>query len=121
MQHLNTHNLLDTFQSAYRPGHSCETAILRVLNDVLRNADCGNVTLLVLLDLSAAYDVIDHDLLLNRLRNEAGLVGTALSWFQSYLSDRTQRVIVQNATSGNHALTCGVPQGSVLGPGFYSF
>ena len=79
------------------------------------------MTLLVLLDLSAAYDVIDHKLLLDRLRNEAGIVGTALSWFQSYLSDRTQRVIVQNATSGNHALTCGVPQGSVLGPVLFSF
>ena len=120
VQHLNTHAILDKFQSAYRPGHSCETALLRVLNDVLCSSDCGNVTLLVLLDLSAAFDVIDHDLLLDRLHTEAGIAGTALSWFRSYLSDRTQSVIVQDASSCERILTCGVPQGSVLGPVLFS-
>ena len=72
MQHLNANNLLDPFQSAYRHGHSCETALLRVLNDVLCSADRGELSLLVLLDLSAAFDVIDHELLLARLKKKNG-------------------------------------------------
>ena len=120
VQHLNSHNLLDKFQSAYRPGHSCETALLRVLSDVLCSADRGDLTLLVLLDLSAAFDVIDHELLLSRLQNEAGISGTALRWFNSYLEDRTQRVVVNQASSRDTPLTCGVPQGSVLGPILFS-
>ena len=79
------------FQSAYRPGHSCETAILRVLNDVLCSADRGDLTILVLLDLSAAFDVIDHELLLSKLQYEMGITETALHWFISYLAERTQQ------------------------------
>ena len=86
--------ILDRFQSAYRHGHSCETALLRVMNDVLCAADRGDLTLLVLLDLSAAFDIIDHEILLSRFRNEVGITGTALHWFSSYLADITQRVIV---------------------------
>jgi hypothetical protein len=120
LSHLNAHALLDKFQSAYRPGHSCETALLRLMNDLLCSADCGDLVLLVLLDLSAAFDVIDHDLLLSRLQNEVGISGVALQWFRSYLSDRTQRVIVGPASSQNTLLSCGVPQGSVLGPILFS-
>ena len=116
VKHLNSHAFLDKFQSAYRPGHSCETALLRVLNDILCSIDRGDITLMVLLDLSAAFDVIDHELLFLRLQREAGVRGSVLSWFTSYLSDRTQRVIVNNTSSQPTALTCGVPQGSVLGP-----
>ena len=116
LRHLNTFGLLDKFQSAYRPGHSCETAILRVLNDVLCSADCGDLVLLVMLDLSAAFDVIDHELLLLRLLNEVGISGVAHQWFGSYLMDRTQRVVVRQASSQVVPLVCGVPQGSVLGP-----
>ena len=116
LQHLQSYEILDRFQSAYRPGHSCETAVLRVLNDVLCSADAGDLTLLVLLDLSAAFDVINHELLLSRLQNEAGIAGDALQWFVSYLAERTQRVIVGGATSEDRPLCCGVPQGSVLGP-----
>ena len=120
VQHLNANNLLDPFQSAYRHGHSCETALLRVLNDVLCSADRGELSLLVLLDLSAAFDVIDHELLLARLKKEMGITGNALRWFTSYLEDRTQYVVVKQASSQSTPLRCGVPQGSVLGPILFS-
>ena len=118
--HLNMNKLLDKFQSAYRAHHSCETALLRLLNDLLCNADAGNLTLLVLLDLSAAFDVIDHGALLERLQKEAGIAGLALQWFRSYLNDRTQRIVVGTESSSEFSLECGVPQGSVLGPILFS-
>ena len=120
VQHLNANNLLDPFQSAYRHGHSCETSLLRLLNDVLCSTDRGDLSLLVLLDLSAAFDVIDHELLLSRLQKEMGITGTALRWFNSYLVDRTQHVVVKQASSQSTSLNCGVPQGSVLGPILFS-
>ena len=94
--------------------------MLRVLNDVLCSMDRGDLTLLVLLDLSAAFDIIDHGLLLSRLHREAGASGAVLRWFQSYLTDRTQCVIVNSAASQSTVLSCGVPQGSVLGPILFS-
>ena len=120
VEHLTNFQLLDDFQSAYRPGHSCETAVLRVLNDVLCSADKGDVTLLVLLDLSAAFDLIDHQLLLSRLQHEVGMTDTVLAWFRSYLCNRKQHVTVNSSSSTETILTCGVPQGSVLGPVLFS-
>ena len=75
--HLNQHDVLDKFQSAYRPGHNCETAIPRVLNEVLCSADGGDFLLLVLLDLNAAFDTINHEILLTRLYDEVGISSTA--------------------------------------------
>ena len=86
------HNLLDIFQSANRPGHSTETAVLLVLNDMLCSADGGDLVLLVLLDLSAAFHTIDHSILLQRLHNEFGIIGCANRWFRSYLADRSHHV-----------------------------
>ena len=81
--HLNTNGLHVKFQSAYRRGHSTETALLRILNDLLVMIDGGNNAILVLLDLSAAFDTLDHTLLLQRLHAEIGLDGSALDWFSS--------------------------------------
>ncbi len=78
--------------------------------------DKGNVVLLVLLDLSPAFDTIDHKKLLNRLSNRCGIKGTALNYFQSYLSERTQTVSIGYAHSNIEHLKYGVPQGCVLGP-----
>ena len=75
-------------QSAYRKSHGTETALIKVQNDILMNMD-RQVTLLVLLDLSAAFDTMDHQVLLNRLRLSFGIHGYALEWIESYLSDRT--------------------------------
>lgn len=116
MTHLRINNLFDEFQSAYRPGHSTETAILRVVNDILCNINNGKLTLLMLLDLSSAFDTIDHELLLVRLKRDYSISATSLTWFDSYLSDRNQYVIVGTSSSPPMKLTCGVPQGSVLGP-----
>ena len=115
LQHLESHSLLEPFQSAYRKCHSTETALLHVVNDLLQASDSGHVSILSLLDLSAAFDTIDHDILIKRLHTTFGCSGTVLDWFTSYLSFRTQSVLVGHASTPS-ALTCGVPQGSVLGP-----
>jgi len=114
--YLNTHSLLPECQSAYRPFHSTETALVKVVNDLLRSMDKGNVSVLTLLDLSSAFDTIDHEILLERLSSLYGISGDVLSWFHSYLSDRTQFVTINDTTSAASPLTFGVPQGSVLGP-----
>ena len=112
---MSANNLLNQFQSAYRPGHSTETALLKIVNDVLLSLDDGKISLLASLDLSAAFDTIDHNILLHRLKHDFGLSGTVLDWFSSYLSGRIQSVSVHSHTSVPASVSC-VPQGSVLGP-----
>jgi len=117
LQHyLCTAGLLPTLQSGFRPLHSTETALLRVLSDILAAVDRGNFAALVLLDLSAAFDMVDNDVLLQMLQTSFGIGGAARKWFQSYLTSRTQYVRRGTARSTIVQLICGVPQGSVLGP-----
>ena len=92
--HLLKFNLLDSHQSAYREFHNTETALLKVDNDLLCAADKNDISILALIDLSAAFDTIDHHILLERLRITMGLSGTVLSWFESYVTGRSQSVIV---------------------------
>ena len=113
---LTSNNLLNPLQSAYRPGHSTETALLKIVNDLLLSLDSQNVSLLTMLDLSAAFDTIDHEVLLHRLRNDFGIHGSALSWFESYITTRTQYIAVNGHRSEPTTISFGVPQGSVLGP-----
>uniref|UniRef100_A0A8C6NNP0 Reverse transcriptase domain-containing protein n=1 Tax=Nothobranchius furzeri TaxID=105023 RepID=A0A8C6NNP0_NOTFU len=112
---LDEHNIYDSFQSGFRRAHSTETALLRVSNDLLTHRDAGDCSVLVLLDLTAAFDTDDHQLILERLRDWVGLSGTALEWF-SYLSERSFSVVISKFRSSNTSLTHGVPQGSVQGP-----
>jgi hypothetical protein len=114
--HLESNSLLDIYQSAYKKNHSTETALLHVTNTLLSKADTKNVSLLALLDLSAAFDTLDHHILLSRLQTTFGVTGCALKWFSSYLSSRFQRVAVGPHLSEPLPLKYGVPQGSVLGP-----
>ena len=88
--HITTHHLFLKTQSAYRRHHSTETALLKVKNDILLNMNQQHLTLLVLLDLSSAFDTVDHIILLTRLQSHFGICGSPLSWFESYLSNRTQ-------------------------------
>lgn len=115
LQHLEFHNLLEPFQSAYRKCHSTETALLRVVNDLFQASDSGRVSILSLLDLSAAFDTIDHAILKMRLHTTFGCSGTVLDWFSSYLSGRIQSVSIGHESAPS-VLKYGVPQGSVLGP-----
>ena len=90
--HLISNNLLHPLQSAYRSNHSTETALVHITNDLLLASNSGKTSLLTLLDLSSAFNTIDHSILLNRLENTVGIMGITLSWFQSYLSNRSQVV-----------------------------
>ena len=114
--HLINNDIVDNFQSAYKTGHSCETALLRVYNDIVTTIGRGNGVMLVLLDLSAAFDTIDHDTLFCILEKYVGICGNAQKLMKSYFSNRTQRVQIDNVLSDFANITCGVPQGSVLGP-----
>ena len=118
--YLSSYNLYPRLQSAYRKNHSTETALLKVQNDLLLAVDNGYEAVLVLLDFSAAFDLIDHDILLNRLEKRFGLCGIPLSWIMSYLTHRKQFVSVGNNTSNEESINRGVPQGSVLGPLLFS-
>jgi hypothetical protein len=113
------YDLQDPFQSAYRANHSTETALLRVHNDILRAMDSGKITALILLDLSAAFDTVDHKILLHRLETNIGITGAALRWCQSYLQNRSQCVRIGQSSSEAVALDYSVPQGSVLGPQWF--
>ena len=116
ISHMDKTGTSNPFQSAYKKHHSTETALLRIHNDVLLAMDKGRVTALTLLDLSAAFDTIDHHILVNRLEQQFSITGRPLQWLKSYLSDRFQRVKINNSLSSSARLSFGVPQGSVLGP-----
>ena len=114
--YLNSHNLYNTCQSAYRPGHSTETALLKVVNDLFPSPNKGNISVLALLDFSSAFDTIDHPILVHRLHTDIGFTDTVLQWFSSYLTDCTHYISLSNHCSAFAPVHSGVPQGSVLGP-----
>ena len=97
-------------QSAYRPHHSTETALVKVCNDLLCSLDERKAVILVLLDMSAAFDTIGHGIMLSRLRYRFGISGTALKWFESYMENRTQNIQVHDTVSEEQAVAFGVPQ-----------
>ena len=106
--HLSSNSLSSSFQSAYRISHSTETTLLKIHNDLILAMDRGEVTSLILLDLSAAFDTVDHSILLTRLQNWFGLDGLSLDWFSSYLSLRSQAVSINDSISAFSTLSCGV-------------
>ena len=114
--HMRVNGLDEKMQSAYKSGHSTETALLRLKNDMLMAIDGRKAVILVLLDLSAVFDTVDHEIMCRRLERLLGLRGKPLAWFRSYLTARSQCVSVEEALSEILCLLFGVPQGSVLGP-----
>ena len=114
--YLNSHNLYNTCQSAYRSGHSTKTSLQKVVNDLFLSHNKGNISILALLDFSSAFDTIDHPILVHRLQADFGFTDTVLQWFSSYLTDRTHYVSLSNHCSAFTHVHSGVPQGSVLGP-----
>ena len=115
LKHLNENDIMPVNQSAYRVDHPTETTICAVMNDLIKIVDDGKCDILIMLDLSAAFDTVDHGLLLHDLKS-IGIKGNALKWFESYLSNRYITVVISNEKSEMRRLNMGVPQGSVLGP-----
>lgn len=108
--------ITELFQSGFKALHSTESALLKVSNDIVLSTDSGKFVDLVLLDLSAAFDTVDHSILISHLEHCVGIKGVALNWFQSYLTDRRFCVKFDNFASSTAALPHGVPRGSILGP-----
>ena len=118
--YLDSRQLLNPSQSGLRPGHSTQTALLKLSDDIRRGMDQRNVTLLLLFDFSKASDSVCHMTLLQKLR-KANLSSSTIKWFSSYLEDREQAVLdAEGHTSSFIRLNREVPQGSVLGPLLFS-
>ena len=116
LEHIEHHSLLPFNQSAYRKFHSTETALLRIKSDLLMSMDNQKISLLLLLDMSRAFDTIDHSCLLKTLRSHFRVDGKVIEWIESYLSDRKQKIEIDNVVSDVFNVPFGVPQGSRLGP-----
>ena len=116
VKHLESNSLFNDCQSAYRKFHSCETAITKITNDILLSLDNKQCSFLLFLDLSAAFDTVDHSILLSTLETKYGIKGFVLQWFNSYLSNRNYKVTINKCSSTGIFLFFGVPQGSILGP-----
>lgn len=118
--YLERNDLHDTHQTAYKKFNSTETALTSIQDSILKSMDAGKITVLVLLDLSAAYDTVDHDIFLNRLSNYFKFSGKALQWFESYIRGRMVHVKVGDEISDATELECGVAQSAVLGGKCYN-
>ncbi|XDV35971.1 hypothetical protein PO909_005829 [Leuciscus waleckii] len=113
---LDQNVALEMFQSGFKIKHNTESALLRVLNDIFLFRDSGHSVVLLLLDLTSAFDTIDHGVLISRLENVVGIHGIALKWFRSFLTNRRFSVNLGHTFSSSTSLDCGVPQGSILAP-----
>ena len=113
--YLNDNELLHRTQSGFRTNHSCETALNFMTDSWLNAIDQGEMIGVVLVDFKKAFDLVDHNILLTKLKLY-GIKNETLLWFKSYLSQRQQQVSINNTRSGFKPISCGVPQGSILGP-----
>ena len=118
--HCGRFQLMPGYQLAYRKNFSCEIAIIKITNDILWSMESKRITSLTCIDLSAAFNTVDHGILLNVLQNKFGISGNALSWFKLYLQPRFCKVNIHKANTGDKELQFLVPQGSCAGPVLYS-
>ena len=116
VDHLSSIGKFSSNNSAYKDKHSTETLLVKIHSDIVNSIDNQSVTLLVLLDLSAAFDTVNLDIITNIFRNHFNITGNVLTWFQSYLQNRDQRILINTTISNTHKLKYGVPQGSCAGP-----
>ena len=117
--HCSRYKLLPDYQSAYRENYSCETALIKLTDDLLNAMEHQKVTALVANDLSAAFNTVDHSILLSVLSKKLGVAGSALKWFETYLYPRACKVNVGNSYSEVKDLNFSVSQGSCCGPFLY--
>ena len=110
---------MPVYQSAYRSNHSCETSLVKLVSDIFWDFENLNVVALVALDLSAVFDTVDHEVLLDVLSTRFGVSGSAHNWFNSYLRPRSCLVEIEDSRSSERSLEFSVPQGSCGGPVLY--
>ena len=118
-EHCNKYRLLPDHQSAYKKGYSCETSVLKLVNDALWNMENRKITVCAFLDLSAAFDTVDHDLLLYILHNQYAISEDALKWYESYLWPRGFKVCIGREYSRERSLSFSIPQGSSSGANIF--
>ena len=113
--HCLTYNLQPDYQSAYREHYSCKMSLLKLSNDVLWAFECKHIMALTALGLSAAFDTVDHDVLLQTLTDKFGIADAAIHWFEEYLQPHFFKVLINNSFSKEVSLKYSVPQGSAAG------
>ena len=119
-EHCREHQFLPDFQSAYKKGYSTETSLIKMTNDILWSMERKEVTAVIVLDMSAAFDTVDNDLLFNILHNRYGIADTALQWYRSYLRPRGMKVCINDAYSSIRTLNYSVLQGSASGANLFT-
>ena len=119
-EHCRKHHLLPDFQSAYRKGYSTKTSLLKMTNDIFWSMERKQVTAVIVLNMSAAFNTVDHDLLLDILHKRFGIAETALQWYQSYLRPQGMKVCINDAYSSIRSLNYSVPQGSASGANLFT-
>ena len=115
LKFLEEYKLLHSTQSGFRPNHSCETALVKMIDNWLQALDKGDLVGVIFVDFRKAFDLVDHEILMEKMKFY-NINQQALDWFSSYLSNRTQKVCFDNEISNNGHVKYGVPQGSILGP-----
>ncbi|CAB4022776.1 RNA-directed DNA polymerase from mobile element jockey-like, partial [Paramuricea clavata] len=115
-KYLNEHSLLSKYQSGFRPKNSTLSALIQMCDAWYTNMDNGDLSGVVFLDIRKAFDSINHDILLRKMKEQFGVSNIEFKWFESYISNREQVCFVNGTMSTPRNLVCGVPQGSILGP-----
>ena len=115
MEHYENQNLVPAHQSAYHKFHSCETLLMHLINDILWTMEHGKIMGVVFLDLSAAFDTVDHEILLSVLEKKYYIAGNVLKWISTYLQPRNFKVCMDDKYSNPKDLQFSVPQGSCNG------